>query len=116
MDRPDPAVAATLDGLNKNGIVGGVAQSVAQAHDRAADALLEIHEDIRGPKRLAKLFPRNHDARVGQQKSQSTKRQVLNADLRAVPAEFAGAQVGFEFTTPIEAGNWHFRAYFGRFS
>jgi hypothetical protein len=98
MDGADPAVAAPLDGLDEDGIIGGIAQSVAQAHDGAADALLKIHKDVGGPEGLAELFAGDHDSGTRQQERERTEWQVLETDLDAIPAEFAGAEIGFENT------------------
>ena len=98
MDGSDPAVAAALDGLNKDGIVGRVSQGVAQAHDGAADPLLKIHENVGGPECLAKLLARDHFPGTGQQQRQRPKGQILKTDPDAVPPEFARAEVGFEHT------------------
>jgi len=98
MDGADPAVAAALDGLDEDGVVGGISEGVAQAHDGAADALLKIHKDVRGPEGLPEFFAGDHDSGTRQQKRERTEGQVLETDLDAIPAEFAGAEIGFENT------------------
>ena len=70
-------VAAAFDGLNKDWIVGRVAQCVAQAHDGAADPLLKIDKNVGGPKCLTKLLTRDYFAGTAQQKRQRSKRQIL---------------------------------------
>ena len=96
--RADPAVAVAFDGLNEDRVVGGIAQGVAQALDGAADAAVEIHKDVARPKGLAKLFAGDDFVGTAQQNCQGAKRQVLDPDLDAAPAQFAGTQVGLEHT------------------
>ena len=74
MNRRNPTVAATLDRLNKYRIVGGITQCVSQSADRAADALVEIHENIFRPERLPKVFAAYHLAGTAQQNRQGAKR------------------------------------------
>ena len=49
----DPAVAVAFNGLNKDWVVGGIAQRISKAFDGAADASVEIYKDVARPKRLA---------------------------------------------------------------
>jgi hypothetical protein len=69
-----------------------------RAHDGAADALLKIHKDARGPESLAELLARDDLSGPGQHERQGTVWQVLKTDLDAVAAELAGGQIGFENT------------------
>jgi hypothetical protein len=98
MDRSHPAIASALNSFDKDWIVGGVSQGVAQAHDGAADALLKIHKDVRGPESLAELLARDDLSRPGQQERQGTEWQVLKTELDAIASELAGGQIGFENT------------------
>jgi hypothetical protein len=79
MNRSHPAIALALDGFDKDWIVRGVSQGVAQAHDGAADALLKIHKDVRGPESLAELLARDDLSGPGQHERQGTEWQVLKA-------------------------------------
>jgi hypothetical protein len=96
VDRGDPAIAAALNRLDKDGVVGGIAKCVAEAVDRAADAVIEIHEHAFRPECLAKLIPAEHLLRPAEQESQSPERQILNLDLDAVLAEFSRVHIGLE--------------------
>ena len=60
MQGRDPAVTAAVYCFNKNRIVGGVAERIAQALDGAADAAVEIDEDILRPKFLPQFLPGHH--------------------------------------------------------
>ncbi len=100
MNGTDPAVPATLNCLDKDWIVGGISQCVAQTHDCAADSLLEIHKDIRRPERLAQLLTCNDLPGTCQQDRQHAERQILQTDLDSVPAEFAGHEISLEHTEP----------------
>src|ERR1700733_11122599 len=98
----DPAIAAALDGLDEDGILGGVAEGVAQLHEGTADALLEIYEDVGGPEGLTKFLARDYFSGAAQQESQRPKWQILKADADTVALEFAGAEVGLEHTKANE--------------
>jgi hypothetical protein len=98
MDGADPTVASALYGFDEYGVVGGIPEGVAQAHDSAADALLKIHKDVRGPEGLPEFFAGDHDSGTRQQKRERTEGQVLETDLDAIPAEFTGVEISFEHT------------------
>jgi hypothetical protein len=98
--RSNPAVAAALDGPNKDWIIGRVAQGIAQAHDGATDPLLKIHKNVAAPKCLTKLLARDHISGTRQQKVQRSKRKILQADPDAVPPQFARPEVGFSEPEP----------------
>jgi hypothetical protein len=98
MEGADPTVAAPLYGLDEDGIVGGISEGVAQAHDGAADALLKIDEDVGGPKGLTELLAGDHHPGTCQQEREHTERKILETNLDPVPAEFTGAQISFEYT------------------
>src|ERR1035438_5266583 len=97
MDGADPAVAAALDGLDEDGVVGGISEGVAQAHDGAADALLKIHKDVGGPEGLAELLARDPPPGPPRQRREHAEGQILKTALVPVPAELPGAQIGFEY-------------------
>ena len=98
MDGSDPAVAAALHGLNEERIVGRVAKRFAQPPDRAADALVKLHEDAFWPKRLAEFFPADDLSRTLDQNRKRPQRQVLDANLHPFFAEFARAKVRLEYS------------------
>jgi len=134
MDRSHPAIASALDGFDKDWIVGGVSQGVAQAHDSAADALLKIHKDVRRPESLTELLAGDDLSGPGQHECEDTEWQVLKTDLDAIAAKLAGGQIGFEnteanrscrywtgthkrvvagefeFSTAVSGRKWHFQA------
>src|ERR1700689_130062 len=103
MDGANPAVAAAFDSRDKDWIVGGVAQSVAQAHDGATDALLEIHKDARGPECLTKFLARDHFPGTSQQQGERSKGKVLETDLDAVPPQLARTQIRLEYPEANES-------------
>src|SRR5215472_9159291 len=102
MEGTDPAIAAALDGLDEDGILGGVAERVPQSHDCAADALFEIDKHIRWPKRLAEFFAGDDLSRTAEEQCQSAEGQVLETHLHSVAAKFARAQICFEQTEADE--------------
>jgi hypothetical protein len=92
----NPAITAALHGFNKNRVVGGIPEGVAQPVDGAADAVIEVDEDPFRPERLAKLVAAEHLVGTAQKQLQGAKGQILNLDPDPILAEFAGAQVRLE--------------------
>ncbi len=92
----NPAVAAAVDSLHKDRILGGISERVAQALNRAADSEIEIDEHVAGPQSLPKFLARDDLVRTAQQKLQGAKGQVLDPDLDSVSAQLIRAQVGLE--------------------
>src|ERR1700689_2364698 len=89
----DPPVASALYSFDKDRIVGGIPQRVAQAVDRTADPVVEVDEHPLRPKRETELLAAEHLVGAAQQKLQGAKREVLNLDLGSAFSEFARAHV-----------------------
>jgi len=95
-DGPDPAIAATLNGLNEYGVLRRVSERVAQAHDGAADSLLEIHKNVGRPQRLPEFFARDYHSGMREKERKGAERQILKADFYAVAPELASTQVSLK--------------------
>jgi hypothetical protein len=68
-----PAIATAVDCLDKDRVIGGIAQCVAQTLDRTADPAVKIDKDVWRSEILPKLLPRHYFVRAAQQKAEVRK-------------------------------------------
>jgi len=92
-DGCDKPVSAPRQCLDKPGIVGGVAQRLAQFVDRRVQAVIKIDESIGRPDRRAQLFPGYYLAGMLQQQREHMEGLLLKLDPYALLAQFARPQV-----------------------
>src|SRR2546426_8058244 len=59
LDRSDKPVASPRHRFNETGIGGRISQHLAKFVNARAQAVVEINEGVRGPKRAAELLARN---------------------------------------------------------
>ncbi len=96
MNGGNPPVAAALQGLDKDGAVGGIAESIAQTFNGAADGAVKIDKDVFRPELLPELIAGNNPIRAAQQELQSAERQVLDLDVTAILPQLTRTKVGLE--------------------
>src|SRR6188472_2903809 len=65
---------------------------------RRVQTMVEVNEGIGGPQFAAQFLPSDYLARVSKRANKNSEGLLLQLDLYAVLAQFAGAQVEFEKT------------------
>ena len=98
MHRRDPAIAASLNRLNKERAFGRIPERIAQPADRGADALVKIHKHVLRPEGLSKFLAADDLTGTAQEYAKGAKGQVLYADLDAASAKFTRAEVSLKYT------------------
>src|SRR5687767_1972221 len=89
LDRRDEAIAASGQGLDVTGDLGGVSQRVPQLLDCVVESRVEIDEGSRWPQPLPQLLPRHELARAVQQQRKDPERLLGKPDLATALAELA---------------------------
>ena len=97
---PDEKIAAAGNRFDIPGVCGGVAQDVADLLDRGVEAIVEIHESLRGPQLLLQFLAGNDLAGIFQEHLENLKGLTLQFGTNAVFSQFTRAEINFE---PIEA-------------
>jgi hypothetical protein len=83
-----------------------VTQSQTQFRHRSADALLEIDERVRRPKRFTNRLTADDPAGFREQQCQYPERLLLQSDLDAAPSQFAVCQVNLKATETADRSFW----------
>jgi hypothetical protein len=97
-NKPNKTIPALRKSFDVARLIGVVPQSSPQFVDCLVQASFEIDKCIRGPELFAELFPRHHLARTFQKQHQRLERLILQVDLVAIPAQFAGSSIQLEQT------------------
>ena len=90
------AISAAGNSLDEGGILSRVTKSVAHAPYGRVEAVVEVNECISRPQAMAQIVASDDFSRLFQKQRQYLERLLLDLDLDAAPAEFAGVQVKFE--------------------
>jgi hypothetical protein len=90
------AVAATSNGFHKARTLGGVAEGLTDFADRFVETVVEIHEGVRGPEFLLKLFPSHDLTGVLKHHRQELEGLFLKPYSQSVLAQFARAKIQLE--------------------
>jgi hypothetical protein len=96
LDLGEEAVAATSNGFHKAGTFGGVAEGLTDFADCFVEAVVEVHESIRGPELFLEFLTSYDIAGVLKQQDQDLEGLFLKADSQAVLAQFTGTKIHFE--------------------
>lgn len=91
--RSNESVAATGNGLDKPGIIGGVAQNLPELPDATVYGIVEIDVRILGPKALANFLSRDDFAGMLQQNQKGLEGLVLELQLYAVLSQLSRMRV-----------------------
>jgi len=94
--RPDEAISASRQGLNKSGIFGIIIQGCSKPLHGIVQPLLEVHKGVGGPQPLLKFFSGNDFPGALQQQDQNLDRLPLDSDLHSIFAEFPRLWVELE--------------------
>ena len=95
-DVSDEAVAATSNGFDEAGTLGGVAERLTDLVDRLVEPVVEIHERVRGPELLLKFLATDDLAGVLEQHRQDLEGLLLKPDSQAALAQFASTKIQLE--------------------
>ena len=98
----DKAVAHAGDGLDKLGIFGIVAESVAELADGGVYAVLGIDEDFAGPEPLGDFSPVDELILMGREQDKQLHGLALDAKSVAVAGEFESAAVELKISELID--------------
>jgi hypothetical protein len=90
------AVAAPSNGFHEAGTFGGVPQGVTDFAYRFIQAVIEVHESVRGPEPFLKFFASYDLAGVFKQHRQDLEWLFLKPNAQAVLVQFAGAKIHLE--------------------
>jgi hypothetical protein len=85
----DEAIAFSGYGFDVERLVGRIAQSFPELHNRSIQAVIEIDEGIGRPEMLAQLFARDHLPGVFEQQEQNTRRLFAQLNKGAVAPQFS---------------------------
>src|SRR6202521_4068369 len=95
-DLREETVAAPGNGFHKAGTLGGVAEGLTDLAYRFVEAVVEIHESVRGPESFLKFLASYDFAGVLHQRRQDLEGLFLKPYSQAVLAQFAGAKIQLE--------------------
>ena len=95
-DIREEAVSPPSNGFNKAGTLRRVAESLTDFADRFVETVVEIHEGVRGPEFLLKLFPSHDLTGVLKHHRQELEGLFLKPYSQSVLAQFARAKIQFE--------------------
>src|SRR5262249_29756463 len=79
-DRCKKAISAAGNGLDEDGILGRVTQSVAHALDGRVEAVVEVNEGISRPQAIAQIVASDDLSRLFQKQRQYLERLLLDLD------------------------------------
>jgi hypothetical protein len=85
VNRVDEPVAATGQRLDEAGVIGGIAERVAQPGDGGVEHVVEIDEHVARPQPPAQFLARDHLARPLEQCEEHRERLVAQAHGRPTP-------------------------------
>lgn len=91
--RHQETVAAAREGFDETGVVGRIAQGLAQLVDGLVQAVIEIDERVGGPEPITQFFASDDLAGIFKQHCQNLYRLLLNLDLDAFFTKFSRAQI-----------------------
>jgi len=91
--RGEEAVSAPRERFHETGILGGVAQGVAQALDGRVQAMIEVYKRIGWPQAGVKIFPGNNFTGTLEKHGQDLQGLFLEANFDAVAAQLSRAKV-----------------------
>jgi hypothetical protein len=94
--RTDKAVAPLRMGLDESGLLGGIAQRIAQPLDGVVQTLFKIDKGIGGPDLALQLFASDQLSWMFQKDLKDAKRLVLKSDPGTVLANLAVAKIHLE--------------------
>jgi hypothetical protein len=92
-DGSDETVAATGQGLDEAGIIGGVAEGFAELVDGGVEAVAEIDKGVLRPDALAELIAGDELAGVFEESGQNLKGLARKLDANPGFAQFTGGKV-----------------------
>jgi|SRR5580700_10898764 hypothetical protein len=96
VDRPDEAVAATVERLDVARVFRVVVQGLPEFLDGAVEAKVEVDEGVFRPKFFLEFVAGDDQARALEQHREDLERLLLELDANARLAQFASLQVKFE--------------------
>ena len=111
LNRSNKAVASLGKSLDKTRFLGVIIQGFAQSLDCIVQALVKIHESVRGPDSLLQFSAANYVTRPLKQGQENLKGLNLQFDTETALAQFTGTQVNVEVAETDSllrcAEGWH---------
>ena len=80
----------------KTGLLGGIAEGLAELGDGGVQAPLEIHEGVGGPEAVAELFAGDQLAGGLEERLEDAERLILEPDAQPVLTQFTRRRVQLE--------------------